>query len=348
MGLVYASMRAGGGAAIFAAIGDAAPPSAPAVPTAVVGDAIDGTSATITWVGTGPNGSDVELETPPGAGNWTAAAGAANPTASGVQSFLATGLTAATDYRPRVRNRGATLNSAYTVGTDFGTDNVGGGGAIIPTPGETAPTLTGAIGIASNTTGTSYTATCPAATGAVTQYRYSLNGGSTWTTIAAGGRVANITGRTPQSTDTLLMAAGGAAGLWSASLTATVSLPAAPVAPPPSLPGGRVADPDITIDRGSWSLTAYRMRKQPREVKDVVIEMAPWFAGRADDPAAVTFSVSDAAITPTVTLVGTRINVAIAGGVDSGAYNISVRMSTSATPAIVREFDLFVDVEEVA
>ena len=124
------------------------------------------------------------------------------------------------------------------------------------------------------------------------------------------------------------------------SNNATLSV-AAVGAPP------RMADPTIIIPRGEWNLSAYRYRKQPREVKDIVIDMDLWFAGRADDPASVSFVASDAAITPTVVLSGNRINIAIAGGVDGASYNLSVLMTTNATPAIVREFDIFVDVIEV-
>lgn len=222
-------------------------------------------------------------------------------------------------------------------------------------PGDTtAPTLAGTISITNNTTGTSYTATAPVGSDnvGVTQYRYSLNGGSTWSVIPLGGRSVNISGRTPLSTDTLLMAAGDAAGLWSSPLSININLPAAPAPPPPPppppAPGVRVADPTIIIERGDWGQKSYRMTKQPREVKDVVIEMAPWFLGRADDPASVDFSVSNPEIVPTVTLVGTRINIAVGAGIDGGSYNISVRMTTNSTPAVVREFDLFVDVLEVA
>jgi hypothetical protein len=112
--------------------------------------------------------------------------------------------------------------------------------------------------------------------------------------------------------------------------------------------GARVADANITIKRGAWDLSLHRVSKQPREVKDVIIEMAPWFLGRADDPLSVDFTVSDPAISATVVLTGTRILAVLTGGVDGGSYNISIRMTTNATPPIVREFDLAVEVTEVA
>lgn len=91
----------------------------------------------------------------------------------------------------------------------------------------TNPTLSGTISIGSLVS-TSYTATCPVATDnvAVTGYQYRINAGS-WTTIAAGGRVATITGRTAGTTDALDFRAFDAAGLYSPVLSTSVTLPAA-------------------------------------------------------------------------------------------------------------------------
>lgn len=110
--------------------------------------------------------------------------------------------------------------------------------------------------------------------------------------------------------------------------------------------GGRVAIPDFTIARGEWNLSTFRVRKQPRESRDVIIEMGPWFGGRADDPASVSV-VPAVGITVTATLVGTRINVLATGGVDGDVLNVPVLMQTSAVPPIVREFDLVIEVQEV-
>ena len=134
---ILATLRSAGGAAIFATLDQE---TIPAAPSAVAGDAINATSATLTLVDNSGNetGFEWQLETPPGAGNWAAATGATNPTAPGVTSFIATGLTGATDYGVRARARGVTFNSAYVTGAAFGTDNVAGGGGIIPPPG-TAP-----------------------------------------------------------------------------------------------------------------------------------------------------------------------------------------------------------------
>lgn len=107
------------------------------------------------------------------------------------------------------------------------------------------------------------------------------------------------------------------------------------------------SDATITISRGEWDLFAYRMRKQPREVRDVVIEMGEWFSGRADSPASVSMEVSDPALVASAVLIGTRIYITAGAGVDGGQYRITLLMTTTAVPAIVREFDLFVQVVEI-
>ncbi len=113
-----------------------------------------------------------------------------------------------------------------------------------------------------------------------------------------------------------------------------------------SSPGGRVADPDFTIGRGEWNLSAFRVRKQPRESRDIIIEMGPWFAGRADDPASVSV-VAATGITVTAALSGTRINMLATGGTDGQVFNVPVLMQTDATPPVIREFDLIIEIQEV-
>lgn len=133
-----------------------------------------------------------------------------------------------------------TINgAAATAGTDYVLDTVAASTHIVQLlstrtadttvalVAETnAPTFSeGAeIGIASLTQ-TGYTATCPVASDdtAVTGYQYRIDGGS-WTTIAAGGRVASISGRTPGATDSLEMRAFDAAGNYSTALSSSVTL----------------------------------------------------------------------------------------------------------------------------
>lgn len=108
----------------------------------------------------------------------------------------------------------------------------------------------------------------------------------------------------------------------------------------------RVADPDFTIARRDWNLSAYRVRKQPRESRDIIIEMGPWFSGRADDPESVSV-IATPGITVTATLSGTRINMMATGGVDGAVINVPVVLQTNSSPPAIREFDLIIEIQEV-
>ena len=114
--------------------GESQTATAPTAPTTVAGSASGGTTATITWVDASSDetGFDVQIESPTGSSNWVAASGATNPTAAGVQTFAATGLTAATSYTPRVQSFNGTGSSAWVTGASFATDNTGSGGGDIP------------------------------------------------------------------------------------------------------------------------------------------------------------------------------------------------------------------------
>lgn len=88
----------------------------------------------------------------------------------------------------------------------------------------TPPTLSGTIAVSSVTT-TSYTIECPEASDdiAVAGYQYRLNAGA-WVTIAGAARAANITGRTPGSTDAVEMRAFDSGLNYSSTLTASATL----------------------------------------------------------------------------------------------------------------------------
>jgi hypothetical protein len=96
----------------------------PTAPTIGTTTSVALTTATINWTDNSSNetGFDVEVETPSGAGNWAAASTAgSNPTAANATSLAITGLADGTQYRPRVRARGAEGNSAWSTGSAFTT-----------------------------------------------------------------------------------------------------------------------------------------------------------------------------------------------------------------------------------
>lgn len=105
----------------------------PAAPSDVEGTPTGGTTATLSLTensgGTASHRWQVRLV----AGTWADATGATNPSAPGVTTFAATGLTAATEYEVRARAESGGGDSAYAEGlATFTTDNTGTGGGEIP------------------------------------------------------------------------------------------------------------------------------------------------------------------------------------------------------------------------
>lgn len=196
----------------------------------------------------------------------------------------------------------------------------------------TVPTLSGTIGITDNTTGTSYTATCPVGADnvAVTQYRWRVNGGS-WTVIPSGARVTSITGRTPGATDALQMACGDAAGLWSAPLSASVVLPATspPPAPSPS-PAPFVPRRNVTLMYSSVdpSATPDLTEKDPVETVRLVADFTPFTPQASPLPTWVISRVggNDGTANPTMvgvpSFVGNQVQQLVQGGTPGNTYSV--------------------------
>lgn len=120
----------------------------------------------------------------------------------------------------------------------------------------TPPALSGSIAI-TNITSTTYTATCPVATDAagIAKYQYRLNGGS-WIDIPPVSRIANVSGRTPGTTDTVEMRAADASNNFSSALSTTVNLSAADTTPPTftgTLTVSNLTNTSYTITHGAAS-----------------------------------------------------------------------------------------------
>lgn len=103
--------------------GSAALTVTPAAPTIGTATDVGSSVATIPWTdnSSGETGFTVQYETPSGAGNWTAALGATNPTAANVTSFAASALDGGIEYRFRVRTEGTGGSSAWSTGVAFET-----------------------------------------------------------------------------------------------------------------------------------------------------------------------------------------------------------------------------------
>lgn len=90
-----------------------------------------------------------------------------------------------------------------------------------------------------------------------------------------------------------------------------------------------------------------RFTKQSAEILDYYVSFSDWFANRSDAPASVDVT-SDSGITVADSgLSGTTAKVVLSGGVNGTRYKITVRLTTNATPAIVKEADFYVTVKDV-
>lgn len=141
-------------------------------------------------------------------------------------TYTFSGLTPNTSYTLRVRAKDAAGNSSSALQVT----------QITPAAADvTAPVMTGTINVSAVTT-QSYTISGWGASDnvAITGYEVSLNGGTSWVDNGLAALRA-VTGRTPSTTDAVLVRAYDAAGNRSTALSASVTLltPAPVPAPPP-------------------------------------------------------------------------------------------------------------------
>ncbi len=199
------------GSGSFTTLSDTTAPSAPGNPTF---SSITSSTATATWTAAtdniGVTGYRYSLN---GGSSWT--------TLGNVLTTGLTGLSSGASYTMLVQARDAAGNWGASGSGPFTTIDVVAPGA----PGN--PTF-------SSIAGTSATASWTAATDnvGVTGYRYSLNGGSSWTTL---GNVltTSLSGLSPGTSYTMLVQAGDAAGFWGASGSALLTT----IDAPPTVPG---------------------------------------------------------------------------------------------------------------
>lgn len=136
---------------------------------------------------------------------------------TGTKSFTVTGLTAATQYYAHFVHTDAAGNNS-TVSSDTSGDTTTGGGDGVNPGAPSAPAF-------DNVTKNDYRASWGAATDnvGVVGYEYRINGG-TWLDVG-NVLLADISGRTPGSTDTVDVRAYDAAGNRGAAASASVTLP---------------------------------------------------------------------------------------------------------------------------
>lgn len=90
-----------------------------------------------------------------------------------------------------------------------------------------------------------------------------------------------------------------------------------------------------------------RATKQSGETLDYPVDFGPWFEGRVDAPASFTVTAD-----PGITIAGSAragnvVSVSLSGGTDGQRYKVTVRLTTTASPPIVREADFLITIRDV-
>lgn len=193
-----------------------------------------GTTAALALVDTNSGTASHRWRVRLAGGPWGLAAGAANPSAPGVTTFAATGLTPGQEYEVSARPENVDgVNNYVSSAASWYTHNTGGGAIGLLLPDSTIPTLTGSLTVdfvSATWVQVSHPAGADNLPDALS-YEYSSNGGSSWAsggvpyTNAAGTVVTyTFTGLLPATSQGLRARAKDRAGNVSTSpLSATQS-----------------------------------------------------------------------------------------------------------------------------
>lgn len=87
--------------------------------------------------------------------------------------------------------------------------------------------------------------------------------------------------------------------------------------------------------------------KQPGETLEYPVSFERWARGRTDAAASFTVSVPTGITLADSTLSGWVVWLVFSGGTSGQTYKITVRLTTNATPAIVKEYEFNLVVREV-
>jgi len=89
-----------------------------------------------------------------------------------------------------------------------------------------------------------------------------------------------------------------------------------------------------------------KFEKQTAEVIDYYALFADWFSNRTDSIASIEAPLVTG-VTITASFTGTTVKVVVAGGTNGTKYKITVRITTTSSPAIVKEVDFTVTIKDV-
>lgn len=86
--------------------------------------------------------------------------------------------------------------------------------------------------------------------------------------------------------------------------------------------------------------------KQPAEVLEYPIKFDEWAEGRTDSPDSFAVTVPAGITLESSSLVGWVVWLVLSGGTSGQSYKITVRLTTDASPPIVKETEFLLVVRE--
>jgi hypothetical protein len=87
--------------------------------------------------------------------------------------------------------------------------------------------------------------------------------------------------------------------------------------------------------------------KQPAETLDYDVVFTEWFVGRADAIASHVASATPGLNIVSSAVIGSVVRLVISGGEAGQSYKVTVRVTTTASPPIIKEADFTIQVKEV-
>lgn len=90
-----------------------------------------------------------------------------------------------------------------------------------------------------------------------------------------------------------------------------------------------------------------KFTKQSGETLDYYVDFTDWFSNRSDAPASHQATAEAGITVTTSSLSGNKVKVVLSGGTSGSKYKITVKVTTNATPAIIKEADFIVTVKDV-
>ena len=90
-----------------------------------------------------------------------------------------------------------------------------------------------------------------------------------------------------------------------------------------------------------------RFTKQSSETQDYDIDLTDWFSNRTDEIAEYDVTVPDGIVDAGSSNSSTVVRLALSGGTDGEKYKITVLVTTTSSPPVIKEVDFIVVIKDV-